>query len=347
MLTLFCIALVITSGRCMDDETFATKTVHVGEDVTLTCSRRSETSAFLFWTKLIAGKLPQILGATYTFDGGIVNNTPGFSAGKKPGTFVLHITQTKLSDTAFYYCEEIDELQKRYLNVTFLRVKGQKPDIPAIIQEFPFVPVHAGDSVTLQCSILSESESHMCPGFHKVFLFQVSSTEPQPRVIYAHGNNRDKCSGSAEANSSHKCDYNFSISNISPFDMGTYYCAVVTCGQILFGNGTKLGIEAPQSSESYRTNVVLFSLCGALAISLIVIVLLINTIKKKNKCESCKAAADATITTDQLNQPTNEDTLVYSVASFTRRKANQRGRRDVKVVEQETIYSDVRALGYE
>jgi len=108
----------------MDDETFATKTVHVGEDVTLTCSRRSEASALLFWTKLIAGKLPQILGATYAFDSGIVNNTPGFTAKKEPGTFVLHITQTKLSDTAFYYCEETDELQKRYLNVTFLRVKG-------------------------------------------------------------------------------------------------------------------------------------------------------------------------------------------------------------------------------
>ena len=131
----------------------------------------------------------------------------------------------------------------------FPHLLGQKPDIPAIIQEF--VPVYPGDSATLQCSILSESESHMCPGFHKVFLFQVSSTESQPRVIYAHGNSSDKCSGSAEANLSHKCDYNFSISNISPFDMGTYYCAVVTCGQILFGKGTKLEIEGKLLFETF------------------------------------------------------------------------------------------------
>ena len=47
-------------------------------------------------------------------------------------------------------------------------------------------PVHPGDSVTLQCSVLS--------------------------------------------------DYK----NKTSFDARTYYCAVATCGEILFGNGTKL-----------------------------------------------------------------------------------------------------------
>ncbi|KAJ8337701.1 hypothetical protein SKAU_G00366670 [Synaphobranchus kaupii] len=39
------------------------------------------------------------------------------------------------------------------------------------------------------------------------------------------------------------CVYNFPKRNLSLSDAGTYYCAVATCGEILFGNGTKLDIE--------------------------------------------------------------------------------------------------------
>lgn len=112
----------ICPSECTQE--YTTKTVSVGEDVTLTCSWRRNSSGYLFWMKVVAGNLPEVLGATYTFGGIIVNSTPRFKTEKEPGTFLLHIKQTELKDTAFYYCEEILELQKSLQNVTFLKVKG-------------------------------------------------------------------------------------------------------------------------------------------------------------------------------------------------------------------------------
>lgn len=100
-----------------------TKTVHVEEDVTLTCDRRTSDSGTLFWIKLAAGNLPKVLGATYTFDGGYVNKTPRTTTRQEPGTFILHITRAELRDTAFYYCEKHVELKTTFLNITFLRVE--------------------------------------------------------------------------------------------------------------------------------------------------------------------------------------------------------------------------------
>lgn len=75
--------------------------------------------------KFVAGNLPEVLGATYTFDGVIIKTAPRITAKKESGTFLLQIKQTRLSDTAFYYCEETIELNKSILNGTFLRVKGK------------------------------------------------------------------------------------------------------------------------------------------------------------------------------------------------------------------------------
>uniref|UniRef100_A0A3Q3MXK1 Ig-like domain-containing protein n=1 Tax=Mastacembelus armatus TaxID=205130 RepID=A0A3Q3MXK1_9TELE len=99
-------------------------------------------------------------------------------------------------------------------------------------------PVHPGDSVTLQCSVLSDSESDTCPRDHSVYWFRAGSDESHPNIIYTNGNN--ECEKRSDTVKS--CVYHFS-KNISSSDAGTYYCAVATCGQILFGNGTKLDID--------------------------------------------------------------------------------------------------------
>lgn len=75
--------------------------------------------------RVVAGNLPEVLGATYTFDQGTVNETPRITTKQETGTFVLHIIQTQLNDTAFYYCEEVIELKTTKWNITFLRVKGK------------------------------------------------------------------------------------------------------------------------------------------------------------------------------------------------------------------------------
>lgn len=116
----------------------STKTVDAGDDVTLTCNRRSKQSGFLFWKKLVPGNLPEVLGASYTYDHDAVRTTHHFTSKQQSGTFVLSINHIKLSDTAFYYCEEILELQRNVFNVTFISVKGNQTKLSFKLSEVYF-----------------------------------------------------------------------------------------------------------------------------------------------------------------------------------------------------------------
>ena len=96
--------------------------------------------------------------------------------------------------------------------------------------------------MTLQCSVHFDSEKKTCPGNHSVFWWRSGPDEGHPSFIYTHGNRRDECEESHEAQSPQKCVYSFS-KTVSSSDSGTYYCAVDTCGQMLFGHGTKIDVK--------------------------------------------------------------------------------------------------------
>uniref|UniRef100_A0AAZ1WYJ6 Ig-like domain-containing protein n=1 Tax=Oreochromis aureus TaxID=47969 RepID=A0AAZ1WYJ6_OREAU len=119
---------------------------------------------------------------------------------------------------------------------------GPDPGITGVTQDFLSNTVHPGAPVTLQCSVLSNSENRTCTEDHSVYWYRAKPDESHPSLIYSHGKNGYDCEWSPEASHQQKCVYSFSR-NVSLSDTGTYYCAVATCGEILFGNGTKLDIE--------------------------------------------------------------------------------------------------------
>ncbi|KAM8733807.1 signal-regulatory protein beta-2-like [Acanthopagrus schlegelii] len=309
------------------------KTVEVGHDVTLTCARqKSLLSTFnLFWIRLVSGNMPESLGGTFDFDYVGVNKTPRITAKQGDGTFLLHISEAQLSDTGLYYCVKVDSLHMTFVEGTFLRIQGPEPDVTAVIQLPPSDPVRPGDSVSLQCSVLSDSQNKTCPGDHSVFWFRAGSDESHPSFIYSHGNSGAECETTLEARSPQKCVYSFS-KNVSSSDAGTYYCAVATCGEILFGNGTKLDIEGPIMADA-----LVYLLCAVLAISLVVVAFLIYL--------NNAAVAGQKISGGQKSQQTDVDMRLYSAAVFTVMKTDRGVMKHAEAAETERIYSAVKTFG--
>uniref|UniRef100_A0A672IND7 Uncharacterized LOC115406914 n=2 Tax=Salarias fasciatus TaxID=181472 RepID=A0A672IND7_SALFA len=158
--------------------------------------------------------------------------------------------------------------------MTFLRGVLLKVKAP------PSAAVHPGESVSLQCSVLSDSEKKTCSEDYRVHWFRAGSHQSHPSFIYTHG-------GKAECGkSSQKCFYSFS-KKVSVSDAGTYYCAVAACGEVMFGNGAKLDIRESKEEDLKRANTALYSLGAAFVASMIVSVCLIWTNEKKD-CHDVK-----------------------------------------------------------
>uniref|UniRef100_A0A668V9S7 Ig-like domain-containing protein n=1 Tax=Oreochromis aureus TaxID=47969 RepID=A0A668V9S7_OREAU len=110
-----------------------------------------------------------------------------------------------------------------------------------------------------------DCEFIMCPRDYNVFWFRPGSDQLHPSIIYTDGNRHSE--SEIISDSQERCLYRFS-KNVSSSDAGTYYCAVATCGEILFGNGTKLDIEGillqPTQSEFIRMAILIVCLAISL-----------------------------------------------------------------------------------
>uniref|UniRef100_A0A087XLX7 Ig-like domain-containing protein n=1 Tax=Poecilia formosa TaxID=48698 RepID=A0A087XLX7_POEFO len=241
MVVIFYFLLLLGDGRVINGYNLETKTIQVGKNVTLTCPRLpTSQSQNMFWVKFSSGNWPESLGQTITFDYEKVFQTRHFTTKQGKGTFVLHIKEAQRNDTALYYCVKVESLKLVFLNGIFLKIEGPESALTAVIQEPLCDPVFPGDRVTLRCSVFSDCESRKCPTDHRVYWLKTGPDKSHPDIIYADGNRTNRCQRKIDNRT--KWVYNFS-KNISSSDAGIYYCAVATCGEILFGNGTKLGVK--------------------------------------------------------------------------------------------------------
>uniref|UniRef100_A0A672IQH6 Ig-like domain-containing protein n=1 Tax=Salarias fasciatus TaxID=181472 RepID=A0A672IQH6_SALFA len=221
-----------------DDQTFETKSVAAQQHATLECPREKLlNSDKLYWIRIISGHQPEFLGRTTVLNDEGVHKTPHFTTKQENEIFILYINQTQINDTGLYYCIRTSWNNMIFLRGVFLNVEGPQSSISGIIQAPPSAAVHPGESVSLQCSVLSDSEKKTCSEDYRVHWFRAGSHQSHPSFIYTHGNNAG-C-----GKSSQKCFYSFS-KKVNVSDAGTYYCAVAACGEVMIGNGTKLDIKS-------------------------------------------------------------------------------------------------------
>ncbi|XP_026214202.1 prostaglandin F2 receptor negative regulator-like [Anabas testudineus] len=216
-------------------------TVQFGEPVTITCVLSAEdfSSRDIRWYKQRAG---DTLESIVTLKKKSAQYGPGFSERLEVKTenyfSNLTILRTITEDEGMYHCGITEWIKTRWSG-TYLLVKGnsERTSNYTVVQTVSD-PVRPGDSVTLQCSVLSDSDNKTCPGDHSVYWFRAGSDQSHPEIIYTGGNNEcEKRSDSVKS-----CVHHFS-KTVSSSDTGTYYCAVATCGQILFGDGTNPQIK--------------------------------------------------------------------------------------------------------
>ncbi|XP_048041393.1 novel immune-type receptor 12 isoform X1 [Megalobrama amblycephala] len=265
MLKLLIFFLLFRTGLTTSAAVVQTKvleTFNAGETITLECFISEEHENYYSWFKQSLGEAPTCIltlyagASTPTFHGDFKNDER-LTAVKKNNYFALIIKELKPSDTGIYYCGTRDYDLITFSNGLFLNYKGVNTrhhhieqflsavDSNTRINEHEFNP---GDSVNLHCTVLTER----CVGNHSVYWFRHETGDTHPGIIYKHGNSNDQCKKSSERDShSQSCVYNLPKRNLSLTDAGTYYCAVAMCGEILFGNGSRLEIGEPISEFAW------------------------------------------------------------------------------------------------
>ncbi|CAK6973025.1 uncharacterized protein LOC128383363 [Scomber scombrus] len=254
---------------------------NVGANVTLRCFYKGDVAAMFYWYKQTLGQKPRLISTFYKHDkkgtfSDEFKNDPRFTLETNQGKNHLTISKLRISDSATYYCVSSYFKTLAFLEVTTLNVKGSGLNIQALVHQSASESIQPGGSVTLNCTV----HTGTCDdGEHSVYWFK-NSEESHPGLIYTHGGRNDQCERNTNIQA-HTCVYNLPMKSLNLSHAGTYYCAVASCGQILFGDGTKLDV-----CNEVDSPVLVYFLSGALAFTTILSVLLAFSMYKMNKSNS-------------------------------------------------------------
>ncbi|XP_034546334.1 uncharacterized protein LOC117817690 isoform X2 [Notolabrus celidotus] len=209
----------------------------------------------------------------------------------------------------------------KVINTTLLNVNDHKNHQRSVyVSQRPETQsVQEGASVDLQCSLLHKYKETrvQCPGEHSVYWFRAGFEESHPGVIYTHNNMRFK-------QGERSCVYSLSKTIQDSSDEGTYYCAVATCGEILFGEGTTVETKK-EPNPLYIVLGVLLPYCVFVTAALII------SRSRWPLCKQCKGEITANSQAEHPrsaeDRPTYEDgeenSLNYVALDFASRKTQR------------------------
>ncbi|XP_071314400.1 immunoglobulin kappa light chain-like isoform X1 [Trachinotus anak] len=308
--------------------------VEVGGNVTLPCPLSETQDKVFHWYKQALGYMVQtVVTRAYeksTFSEQFMSSR--FDITEDKSQSLLTIRNVTKEDEATYFCQSGAAYSPRFVTGIFLAVKDRNQQKHVYVQQSPeTASVQLGASMTLQCSLLSTNKGNrvQCPGEHSVHWFRAGSGGFHPGIVFNHSSRR-------EEQEERSCVYSLSKTIHNSSDAGTYYCAVVTCGQILFGEGTNV---------ETKLDLVDIVLGGLLACCVTVIAVLIYYLNRRKACEHCKGSSHNPghdkLTVDQSTDPDGDaDAANYVALNFsTRREKRAKKRRESP---QECVYSAVK-----
>ncbi|XP_058253192.1 uncharacterized protein LOC131357862 [Hemibagrus wyckioides] len=302
-----------------------------GDNVTLQCFQLGEQNSDpIIWYKQPVGHEPSVVAVVQKVQDPIYKDefkSPRFRIEKGSSSFHLKIMNVNPSDEAVYYCGRI-AFYTVFTKGTFLSVKGNENVNVMVWQRGVSDSVPAGASVTLQCSVLSESRAAEL----QVLWFRAAPPQSHPQIIYTHHNSSHQCESGS---STHTCVYTFTKNILSLNDTGTYYCAVALCGKIIFGNGTQIKLK-----DSVDPVVI----CLAVALGVCVVVISVQAVlfsTWRNHKHHIKKET-AVKRSEQTNSQDHDIGLNYAALHFNEKKT--KGERGTRKQNQDPVYSKVRSL---
>ncbi|XP_076142727.1 uncharacterized protein LOC143125276 [Alosa pseudoharengus] len=296
-------------------------TAIAGEAITLKCFYpEKHKNDILYWYKQMAGRKPSPVAMWQNHaDLKFYDEFKDSRFNITNENFGLHliISNTTTSDEALYLCGVNDAFELHFVSGTFLAVQGQiqqGSNSTKIIQSPVLKILYQGDSVAINCTILSEMKTEDL----RVFWFRAAKDNFHPGVIYTDMNRSSHCERG--------CSYTLARTNLSLTDTGTYYCAVSACGKILFGNGTVLSIREPVDPLVYGLSVAV-GLCV-----IIIIGMLIYINSKKTLCHHSTGVPSELCT----NHDINVAIMNYAALNFSDTRTSGRKKREL---QQGTVYT--------
>uniref|UniRef100_A0A671Y205 Ig-like domain-containing protein n=1 Tax=Sparus aurata TaxID=8175 RepID=A0A671Y205_SPAAU len=303
-----------------------------GDNLTLPCFYNADVSAKLYWYKQPLGQKPQLISTFYKFDKngtfhGEFKNNLRFTLVTGDGKNHLKISDLRISDSAAYNCIRCFANALEIPESITVSVTGSA----SVLQSASEI-IQPGGSVTLNCTV----HTGTCDGEHSVYWFK-HSQESHPGLIYTHGSRNDQCERK-DNTQTHTCIYNLPMKSLNLSHVGTYYCAVASCGHILFGDGTKLDFE-----DKVDSPVLMYFLSGALTFTTILVVLLVLSVfKKKNRNSNHSTESQARLsapTTTNAEGHEHADDLHYAALSVNLPNSSRRQRNNTN---NECVYSSVK-----
>ncbi|KAK7904664.1 hypothetical protein WMY93_017271 [Mugilogobius chulae] len=303
----------------------------VGGTITLRCASGDDVKvgAKLYWYKQKLGMKPVLVSSYFKYEKkgtlhGEFHNNTRLTLDYENDQNNLKIQNVGVFDSAVYHCMRCYLHHSDFLESVAVVVKSLNPTVE--VQQSPNEDVDLGQSVILNCTVQTEG----CDGPHRVHWFK-QSEESAAGVLYSSGGNSDQCESKTTDSQINSCVYNLPIRNVSSEQTGTYYCAVAACGQVLFGDGTRVNVKVRMDVQTLVISV----LTGALAFSSVLIMFLgLYLCRMKKKYSSLS-------TNSRMMTTTNEQDPDVSSLHYAALSVQPSSRRQRVTAQTDCVYSTV------